>query len=66
MTFEIQVKDMTCGHCVQTITKAVQSVNPAAQVHADVATHSVKINGEVDQAAVLAAISDAGFTPERA
>lgn len=64
MSFEIQVKDMTCGHCVQTITHAVQSIYPSAQVQADVATHRVKIHGEVDQAAVLQAIGDAGFTPE--
>ncbi len=64
MSLDIQVKDMTCGHCVQSITQAVQSVSPNAQVQVDLATHRVQIQGEVDQVAVLGAITDAGFTPE--
>ena len=36
-----QVNDMTCGHCVATITKAVRSVDHGAKVEIDLAAHRV-------------------------
>ena len=61
-TFE--VKDMSCGHCVSTITKAVKAVDPDATVQIDLATHRVSVDSTVAQAAALSdAIRDAGFTP---
>ena len=30
--YQLQVENMTCGHCVSAVTKAVQSVDPQAQV----------------------------------
>ena len=41
LTFE--VKDMTCGHCVSTITKAVEAADPGARVQIDLAAHRVQI-----------------------
>ncbi|MEO7244084.1 MAG: heavy-metal-associated domain-containing protein [Rubrivivax sp.] len=58
------VNDMTCGHCVGSITSAVKAVDPQAQVHADVATHQVQIQTTQASAAQLGdAIRDAGYTP---
>lgn len=58
------VNDMTCGHCVGSITKAVKAADPGAQVHADVATHRVQIDSASASAATLAAaITEAGYTP---
>ena len=48
IAFEVQ--DMTCGHCVSTITQAVQALDPKARVQADAA-------------ALGDAIREAGFTP---
>lgn len=62
MTFS--VNDMTCGHCVSTITRAVNAVDPAARVQADVATHRVQIESSQASADQLSgAIRDAGYTP---
>jgi copper chaperone len=59
-----EVNDMSCGHCVSSITKAVQAVDPQAQVQVDLAQHRVQIEPVYAQAAQLdAAIRDAGFTP---
>ena len=41
VTFEVQ--DMTCGHCVSSITKAVRAIDQGARVTADLATHQVRI-----------------------
>ena len=61
-TFE--VKDMSCGHCVSTITKAVKDVDQGAKVQIDLATHRVTINPtEADAAEMSDAIRRAGYTP---
>jgi len=61
MTIELTVPDMTCGHCVQTITQAVQAAAPGAQVQADLATHRVRVDGATQADAVRAAIREAGY-----
>lgn len=59
-----QVTDMTCGHCVSSITKAIEAVDPDALVSADLATHRVLIEPSSANAAALSdAIMGAGYTP---
>jgi len=59
-----RVDDMTCGHCVGAITKAVQQVDPAADLQIDLATHRVQIGRSVASAAAFgAAMAEAGYTP---
>jgi len=58
------VKDMSCGHCVATITKAVQAADRDATVQIDLAAHRVTIEPHAaDAAALAAAIQEAGYTP---
>lgn len=60
-----KIEDMTCGHCVAAITKAVQAVDPAAKVDIDLAAHQVRIDPRAGGAAQFdAAIRDAGYTPQ--
>ena len=62
ITFE--VNDMTCGHCVAAITKAVAFVDPGAKVQVDLALHRVQIEPIASTADVLSdAIKVAGYTP---
>ena len=62
ITFE--VKDMTCGHCVATITKAVKAADPHAQVDIDLGEHRVRIEPAIADAQTLAAvIGEAGYSP---
>jgi copper chaperone len=59
-----EVNDMTCGHCVGTVTRAVKSVDKDAQVHIDLARHRVEVEPrEADAQALRAAIEEAGYTP---
>ena len=59
-----EVKDMTCGHCVSTITKALKAADRDAKVHIDLATHRVQVEPVSADAEELAeAIKDAGYTP---
>lgn len=59
-----QVNDMTCGHCVSTITKALKWTDKDAKVQIDLASHLVQIEPAAAGAEELAeAIKDAGYTP---
>jgi copper chaperone len=60
-----QVKDMTCNHCVKSITTSVHSVAPEASVLCDVAAHTVTVSGQHDDKLVENAIKEAGYTPVR-
>lgn len=55
------ISDMTCGHCVRTVTQAVQSVDPTAKVEADLASHDVQVASTADPARLSAAIAAAGY-----
>lgn len=64
IAFEVQ--DMTCGHCVSTITKALKEADPGAQVRIDLAAHRVEVEpAQADDAEIASAIADAGYTPKR-
>jgi copper chaperone len=59
-----EIKDMTCGHCVSTITKAVKATDPGAKVQIDLAAHRVEIeSSEIDGAQWCDVIKEAGYTP---
>lgn len=60
-----QVVDMTCNHCVKTITASVHSVAPDASVLCDVPAKTVVVSGTHDQKLVESAIKEAGYTPVR-
>ncbi|MEK4033290.1 heavy metal translocating P-type ATPase [Methylocystis sp. IM3] len=56
------VKDMTCGMCVKHVTKAVQSVEPGAEVKVDLATGKVDVSPTPkDPAALAKVITEAGY-----
>lgn len=59
-----EVKDMTCGHCVSAITKAVKATDKDAKVEVDLANQRVEIEPTASNAAELRdAIKEAGYTP---
>ncbi|MGB6241172.1 MAG: heavy-metal-associated domain-containing protein [Castellaniella sp.] len=60
------VSDMTCNHCVQTITKAVQAVAPDAQVSTDLNARRVVIASTVAADVLRAAIVDEGYDVQAA
>ena len=62
ITFE--VKDMTCGHCVSTITKALKNLDRDAQVDVDLGKRIVQIQpGDSDAQDLSDAIKEAGYSP---
>jgi len=60
----LTVNDMTCGHCVGTVRKALEEALPGAEISVDLDTHKVSFTG--DRTIGEEAIREAGYTPEAA
>ena len=55
------VQGMSCGHCVKTITQALQSKDPAASVWIDLAAKEVGVESALTADQVIALISAEGY-----
>ena len=58
-TFSVQ--GMTCGHCERTVTQAVKSVDPAAEVKIDRTTGKVDVKSDQPHEAIARAIAEEGY-----
>jgi len=59
--YQLQVENMSCGHCVGAVTKAVQAIDATAKVEVDLASKSVRIDSASPLAPLTSAIADAGY-----
>jgi copper chaperone len=57
----LNVPDMSCGHCVSTVTKAVKSVDRDAAVTTDLSAQTVTIKSGAAPAALQSALEKAGY-----
>ena len=64
MMMTLTVTDMTCGHCVKSITAAIHAVAPDAMVLCDLDQKTVQVDGEFVATYIETAIIDAGFNPQ--
>jgi copper chaperone len=62
MTLQLKVPNMACSACGETITKAIQEVDPAATVKTDPKTKFVEIETQASEAEISQAITEAGYT----
>jgi len=62
----LKVPDMSCGHCVGTIQRAVESMDHVIGFEASLETKSVIIKSDkiISQRDMLDAVRGAGYTPE--
>jgi copper chaperone len=59
-----KVSDMTCGHCVSTITRALKGADKDAKIQIDLASRVVHVESTTADSEVLAdAIREAGYSP---
>jgi copper chaperone len=59
--YTLKVSGMTCGGCINAVTRAVQSQDPAAKVQADLATQTVKLETSLSEDEAGQLITEAGF-----
>ena len=58
---KLNVPDMTCGHCVATVTKAVQAVDGRAVVTVDLPTRTVTVETDAEASRISTALASAGY-----
>ncbi|MEG4851246.1 heavy-metal-associated domain-containing protein [Microcoleus sp. B5-D4] len=61
MTLQLKVPKMACSACATTITKAVQAIDSASKVEADLKTKLVTIQTAKSESEVREAIASAGY-----
>ena len=64
--YQFNVEDMTCGHCVSSVTKAVKAVDSQAGVDISLRDKRVHVRSSAAQDEIAQAIQDAGYTPKAA
>jgi copper chaperone CopZ len=67
-TTEFQVTGMTCGHCEMSVREEVGEIPGVTGIEVSHETGRLRVGSEapVDEAAVLAAVEEAGYTAVRA
>jgi copper ion binding protein len=55
------VHGMTCNHCVLSVTEEVGEVTGVQDIGIDLASGRLVVRGDVDDAAVRAAVAEAGY-----
>jgi copper chaperone len=58
---EFNVQNMTCGHCVSAVTRAVKSIDADASVQVDLQSGRVRIDSDATASALIRAIDSAGY-----
>jgi copper chaperone len=61
VTSTYAVAGMTCEHCVRSVTEEVSEVPGVTAVDVDLATGRVTVTGAANDAAVRAAVAEAGY-----
>jgi copper chaperone len=56
------IENMTCGGCARSVTTAILSVYPVAEVDADPARHKVDVTTTAPRAKLEAVLAAAGFS----
>lgn len=60
-----KVENMSCQHCVSAITRALQALDPAAQVRVDLARGEVEAGGGFSADAAIAALAEEDYPAQR-
>ena len=58
---KLKVDGMTCGHCVQAVTKAVEALPSVDGARVDLEAGEVSVEGNADERSVRKAIEEAGY-----
>jgi copper chaperone len=64
MTLQLKVPSMACSACVDTISKAVKAIDPAAVIEADPKTKLVNVQSQQPDTVIKQAIAEAGYPTE--
>ena len=61
MTIQLKVPGIACSACVNTVTKAIKTVDANATVDADTKTKIVKVQSQQSEDKIKEIIAEAGY-----
>jgi copper chaperone CopZ len=61
MSQTITVEGMSCEHCEQSVTEALEGVDGVESATADRESESATVEGDADSDALVSAVSEAGY-----
>lgn len=65
-TIDLHVEGMSCASCVRHVNAALAPVAGVTEVSVDLAAGRVRISGDADVQALMAALQDAGYPAKAA
>ena len=60
-TTTFTVTGMTCDNCVRHVTEAIKNVSGVKTTDVSLATNSANVEGDFDEAAIIAAVEEEGY-----
>lgn len=64
--FTLIIPDMTCNHCIKTISTAVARIDANAKLAFDLAEHQVEVKTSAPASEIVQAIKNAGYSVDGA
>lgn len=58
---ELKIENMTCGSCANSVTKAIQSVDPTAKIKTNAVARLVTVETTAPTAALQRVLEEAGY-----
>lgn len=60
---EFHLNNMTCGGCARAVTKAIQAIDPRAEVATDPPARIVSVRTSLPEDEIVSALRSAGYPP---
>ncbi len=58
---QLKIENMTCGGCANSVTKAIQSIDPTARIETNPVARSVTLETTASTAELQKALENAGY-----
>ncbi|MNL80302.1 Heavy-metal-associated domain protein [compost metagenome] len=58
---QLKIENMTCGGCASSVTKAIQSIDPAARIETNPVARSVTLDTTASTAELQKVLLEAGY-----
>lgn len=59
--YQMNVENMTCGHCKTRVTQALKTVDPDAKIEIELTRRQVRVHSAHDLSELTEALADAGY-----
>jgi len=61
--YEFKLPDMSCGHCLATVTDALKQADAKADVQVSLEQKTVKVNSALERQQLADVLIEAGYPP---